>query len=159
MTVDVHLRDVTEDDLEVLFRQQADPVARRAAGLPGREREAFMRHWARLLANDSLWKKAVVAGGQLAGHVGVFENEGKHEIGYWLGREHWGKGVASAMLEKVLPMVPLRPLFAHTAKHNLASVRVLEKCGFVRVADDPNFSTLDGRVVEGYVYRLDQVSS
>lgn len=155
MTVDVHLRDVTVDDLEVLFEQQADPVARRAAGLVGREREAFMQHWARLLADDSLWKKAIVADGQLAGHVGVFESEGRHEIGYWLGREHWGKGIASAAIEKVLPMVRVRPLFAQTAQHNLASVRVLEKLGFVRVAEDSEFSTIDGRVVEGYTYRLD----
>jgi RimJ/RimL family protein N-acetyltransferase len=40
-------------------------------------------------------------------------------VGYWIGKEHWGKGVATEC-----------PLHAHVAKHNVGSIRVLEKCGF-----------------------------
>lgn len=52
-------------------------------------------------------------------------------VGYWIAKEHWGKGIATQMLSQFLRIVPDRPLHAHVAKHNLGSIRVLEKCGFI----------------------------
>lgn len=48
----------------------------------------------------------------------------------------------------------MRPLYAHVAKHNLASVRVLEKCGFTHAGEDKEFSSADGQVVEGFILKL-----
>ncbi|HET9767858.1 MAG TPA: GNAT family N-acetyltransferase [Thermoanaerobaculia bacterium] len=130
MTDDVQLVDVTTDHLPVLFEQQLDPEAARMAAFPARDREAFLAHWTKILADASLVKKAILFEGRLAGHIGAFALHGETLVGYWLGREFWGKGIATRALAALLPLVAARPLFAHVAKHNVGSIRVLEKCGF-----------------------------
>jgi RimJ/RimL family protein N-acetyltransferase len=66
----------------------------------------------------------------VAGNVVCFEHSGKREVGYWIAKDHWGKGVATKALSRFLDQVTERPLYAGVAKHNIASIRVLEKCGF-----------------------------
>ncbi len=132
----VILRPVAQGDLPILFEHQRDPEANRMAAFPARDWDAFMAHWTRLLGDDSLVKRAVVVDGQVAGNIGSWEQDGRVEIGYWIGREFWGKGIATRALGAFLGEVPTRPLWAHVAAHNVASIRVLEKCGF-RVTDEP----------------------
>jgi RimJ/RimL family protein N-acetyltransferase len=64
------------------------------------------------------------------GHIGSWPQDGVRLVGYWLGKEHWGKGVATRAFAAFLHLVTERPLHAHVAKHNVGSIRVLEKCGF-----------------------------
>ena len=130
MPGDVLLVEVAPHHLPVLFEQQLDPEATRMAAFPSRDREAFMVHWTKILADPTLVKQAILFDGRLAGHVGAFSVGGETLVGYWLGREFWGKGIATRALAAFLPMVPARPLHAHVAKHNVGSIRVLEKCGF-----------------------------
>jgi RimJ/RimL family protein N-acetyltransferase len=54
-------------------------------------------------------------------------------VGYWIGREFWGRGLATQALAELAGLVDARPLHAHVVKHNVASIRVLEKCGFAAV--------------------------
>jgi RimJ/RimL family protein N-acetyltransferase len=72
--------------------------------------------------------------GCVAGNVVSWRSEGRQEVGYWLGGEWWGRGIATAALSQLLGHVPQRPLHACVAPHNAGSLRVLEKCGFVRSA-------------------------
>ena len=130
MPGDVLLVEVTADHLPVLFEQQLDPEASRMAAFPPRDREAFMVHWTRILADATLTTRAILVDGRLAGHIGAFAAGGETLVGYWLGREFWGQGIATRALAAFLPLVPARPLLAHVAKHNVGSIRVLEKCGF-----------------------------
>jgi RimJ/RimL family protein N-acetyltransferase len=132
----VILRPVAQGDLPILFEHQRDPEANRMAAFPARDWDAFMAHWTKLLGDDSLVKRAVVVDGQVAGNIGSWEQDGRVQIGYWIGREFWGKGIATRALGAFLGEVPTRPLWAHVAVHNVASIRVLEKCGF-RVTDEP----------------------
>ena len=67
----------------------------------------------------------------VAGNVGCWTQNGQRLVGYWIGKEHWGKGVATQMLSLLLRLVADRPSYAYVARHNVASIRVLEKCGFV----------------------------
>ena len=134
MTNTVLLRDVVESDLPIFFEQQLDPVANQMAAFPARDREAFMAHWAKILADESNILKTILYGDQVAGNIVSWEqpDEGsEREVGYWLGREYWGKGIATRALAAFLEHVTARPLYAYVAKHNLASIRVLEKCGFI----------------------------
>jgi RimJ/RimL family protein N-acetyltransferase len=96
-------------------------------------REAFMAHWAKTLANDSALTRTVVSDGEVAGNIGCWEADGHRFVGYWIGREFWGRGLATQALSELLGVVDARPLHAHVAKSNVASIRVLEKCGFVEV--------------------------
>ena len=68
--------------------------------------------------------------GEVTGNVLSFERDGRREVGYWLGRDHWGRGVATAALVAFLGEEETRPLHAGVLAANGGSLRVLEKCGF-----------------------------
>jgi RimJ/RimL family protein N-acetyltransferase len=130
MNHSIHLRNVIESDLPILFEHQADPVANEMAAFPARDREAFMAHWTKILKIESNVTRTIVYDGQVAGTMMCFEMEGKFEVGYWIGREYWGKGIATRALALLLKQVKTRPLYGYVVKHNTGSRRVLEKCGF-----------------------------
>jgi RimJ/RimL family protein N-acetyltransferase len=131
MPPSVTLRAVRDDDLPIFFEHQADPEANRTANFPARDRDAFMAHWAKIPGNASNWVRTVEVDGAVAGNVVSWVHDGERDVGYWIGREHWGRGVATAALGIFLTVLEERPLFAHVAEHNIGSIRVLEKCGFV----------------------------
>ena len=136
-TEDVLLRDVAEDDLPVFFEHQRNPVANRMADFPPRNWDAFVAHWTKILADETVIKKTVLFDGRVAGNVVSFEQECEREVGYWIGREYWGKGVATEALSQFLAHAEVRrPLHAAVAKHNVGSIRVLEKCGFAVVGEE-----------------------
>ncbi len=126
--------------MPILFEHQLDPEASRMAAFPPRDRDAFMAHWHRILRDEASTIRTVVVDGQVAGNVLCFQWSGRWEVGYWIGREHWGRGVATRALTDFLQLVRIRPLYAGVATHNVASIRVLEKCGFVS-SDDPDSET------------------
>jgi RimJ/RimL family protein N-acetyltransferase len=68
----------------------------------------------------------------VAGYIGSWQESGRQTLGYWIGREHWGRGVATQALSLLVDEVSVRPLYAHVVAHNLGSIRVLDKCGFRR---------------------------
>ena len=127
------LREVVEEDLPVFFEQQRDSEAVEMAAFPAREREPFLEHWHRIMADDALVVKTIVSDGEVAGNIGSFEREGKRLVGYWLGREFWGRGLATRALAEFLEELSVRPLYAEVATANIGSIRVLEKCGFTHV--------------------------
>lgn len=134
----VELRDVIESDLPILFEHQADPVANEMAAFPARDRDAFMAHWAKILVNQANITKTILYNREVAGTIMCFMMEGKREVGYWIGREYWGKGIATEALAHLLESVVTRPLYGYVAKHNIGSKRVLEKCGFTLLREDGN---------------------
>ena len=130
---DVRLRDVTTADLPVFYTYQLEPEANAMAAFPARERAAFMTHWHRILSDATIVTQTILVGGEVAGNLVCFEQSGQREVGYWLGQRYWGQGVATRALAAFLLQVTQRPLRATVAAHNVASLRVLEKCGFKRV--------------------------
>jgi RimJ/RimL family protein N-acetyltransferase len=126
----VLLRDVEPRDLPLFFEHQRDPVAVALVVFRSRERGEFDAHWAKILANETALTKTIVADGQVAGHIASFLRDGEREIGYWIDRALWGRGIASEAVAAFLRLEQRRPLCAGVAPHNVASMRVLEKCGF-----------------------------
>ena len=146
MTKDVQLRAVVADDLPVFFEQQLDPEATQMADFPSRDRDAFMTHWTtKVLGNPTGSVRTILDDTHVAGNIVCWEQDGRWLIGYWLGKEYWGKGIATQALAEFLKVVKARPLYAYVAKHNLASQRVLEKCGFKMVKEE---QTADDRAEE-----------
>lgn len=131
----VALRITIPDDLPILFRNQADPEASEMAAFPSRDWEAFIAHQAKIDADETVLSRTIVVDGEVAGGVGSWEAEGERNVGYWIGREFWGRGIATAALQSFLQLEVTRPLTAYVAAHNLGSRRVLEKCGFVVVRE------------------------
>jgi RimJ/RimL family protein N-acetyltransferase len=156
MTIDVKLREVEQSDLPVFFEQQRDPLANQMAAFPARDRDMFMAHWTKIMQDESILLRTILFEGQVVGNLVSFEISGKREVGYWLGREFWGKGIATQALAEFLKQIHERPLYAHVAKHNIASQRVLEKCGFTLIGTEENFSVVQGQPVEGLILKLNQ---
>jgi RimJ/RimL family protein N-acetyltransferase len=128
--VDVHLREVREEDLPAFFEHQRDPKAVAMAAVPSRDREAFLHHWHRILGDGSVVARTVVVHGHVAGNVVSWVHDEARHLGYWLGREHWGKGVGTAAVAAFLEVERTRPLYGRVADTNPSSTRILEKYGF-----------------------------
>jgi len=143
----VTIRPVREDDLPILFEHQRDPEANAMAAFPARDRDAFMAHWAKILSDETLLADAIELDGHVVGWLGSFDIEGRREVGYWIDRAVWGRGVATRALAAFLRDEQQRPLFAGVAPHNAGSMRVLEKCGFERTGE----TGTEGHVI----FRLD----
>ena len=146
----VELRDVLEDDLSIFFEHQLDPDSTHVAAFPSRQLEPFLAHWTKIRAEGRGRARTIVVDGAVAGSITSFEQGGERQVGYWIGKPFWGRGVATRALAEFLVEEGTRPVYAHVAKHNVGSVRVLEKCGFVRVGEVSD--TADG-VVE-VIFRL-----
>lgn len=130
------LRPVEPSDLPTFFEHQRDPVAVRMAAFPSRERDAFDAHWAKILKSPTGFIRTVLFEGEVAGNVLSFELDGRREVGYWIGRNLWGRGIATRALSLFLEIETTRPLYGHVAKANVGSIRVLEKCGFDSAAEE-----------------------
>lgn len=154
MTHTIQLRDVLESDLPIFFEHQLDPEATQMASFPSRNRESFMAHWTKTMADESMVMKTIIVNGNVAGNIVCFPQLGEREVGYWLGRQYWGQGIATRALEEFLKQIDTRPLYAHVAKHNTASRRVLEKCGFIVSGEDRFFSQILGDDIEEYILIL-----
>jgi RimJ/RimL family protein N-acetyltransferase len=129
------LREVVETDLPVFYEHQRDPETTAHAAFPPRDRDSFMAHWAKILSNRSVVTRTVLSDEEVAGNIGCWEEDGRMLVGYWIGREFSGRGLATQALAELLGIVDARPLHAYVAKGNIASIRVLEKCGFVEVGE------------------------
>jgi RimJ/RimL family protein N-acetyltransferase len=127
----VRLRPVEADDLPRLYQMQLDPESNRMASTIPRTAEAFDAHWAKVMGDPQLAARAILAGDELVGLVSCFRRNDEDHVGYWIDRAWWGRGVASRALELLLQEVVKRPLTATAATANGASLRVLQKCGFV----------------------------
>jgi RimJ/RimL family protein N-acetyltransferase len=130
----IELRDLTESDLPMLFEHESDPDANRMAAVIPRDEAAFLAHWQKVLSDPDVVAKVILFDGVVAGNIGCFKLNGEDMIGYRIAREYWGKGIATRALELMLHLITHRPLYARAASENKASIRVLEKCGFIVVA-------------------------
>ena len=115
----VSLRAVTESDLPVFYEHQRDPVAVSMADFPSRQREAHMLHWHKIMADATGTLRTVLWDGEVAGNIVSWDASDGREVGYWIGREYWGRGIATRALQLFLQEVPSRPLFAHVARQNI----------------------------------------
>lgn len=136
------LRPTIESDLPILFQQQLDPEAVAMSAYPAKDRGEFVRHWEGILKNKNVIARTILFKEKIAGHVLCWK-EGKYEqrIGYWIGKEFWRRGIASAAVNELLTLVKIRPLYAEVANHNIGSRRVLEKNGFALLNEGAKIST------------------
>jgi RimJ/RimL family protein N-acetyltransferase len=153
------LRAVDDDDLDVLFEHWTDAESNRLAAFTvadPHDRRAFDERWARLRSDPSVRARTIAVGGAVAGSISSWSNDGVREVTYWLGREHWGKGIATRALAEFLAEVETeRPVQAAAAFDNVGSQRVLEKCGFALSGAGRAFANGRGVEVDEVLFRLD----
>ncbi|MER7576025.1 GNAT family N-acetyltransferase [Streptomyces sp. NPDC126514] len=156
--MEVTLREVRDADLPVLFAQMNDPEGIRMAAFTAEDPSdsaRFEAHWARIRTDPDVITRTVVgADGDIVGHAGVFGPPEEREVTYWIGRQHWGRGAATATLRTLLGIAPERPLHARAAADNVGSVRVLEKCGFVVTGRERDYANGRGEEVDELLFTL-----
>ncbi len=154
---DVALSPLRDSDHAPLFAFQNDHEAHFQAG-GGRvcEDEAAYRDYLGKAAAAGGMFRTILLEGAPVGYIASFDRLKKREISYWIGREHWGQGIASKAVALWLDEVPLPAggLFARAAKDHPASARVLTKNGFTAFEDDTYFSDIRGAEVEEVLYRI-----
>jgi RimJ/RimL family protein N-acetyltransferase len=102
------------------------------------------------------------AGGTMLGGIGLDRQTDVYrhsaELGYWLGRSHWGRGVATAAVEAICRYgfleVGLRRIYACVFAPNTASSRVLEKAGFELEGRHLQAVSKDGELLDELMYGL-----
>jgi RimJ/RimL family protein N-acetyltransferase len=119
------------------------------------DRDAFERRWSRLRADETVINRAIVVDAEVAGTIGSCGDPGEREVTYWIGRSYWGKGIATCALDAFLAVDPSRLTHARVAQDNVASRRVLEKCGFRVIATERSFAEGRSREIEEDVLRLE----
>jgi len=105
---------------------------------------------------------AVVFNGEAVGGIGAIAGEGifqrTAQFGYWLGEEHWHKGLATAaagaLVEHLRATKAFARLEAPVFAWNPRSMRVLEKVGFVREALLRRSVFKDGQLIDSVLYAL-----
>lgn len=157
MTGDITLRDVVETDLPIFFHYQQDPIASYMVAFTARDpndQEAFMAHWAKIMADESNMLKTILVDQQVAGNIVSYLMFGERHVGYWLGRDFWGRGIASQALRAFIALDPVRPLYGRAVVDNFASIRVMQKCGFTICGGGHGFSYARGATVEEVILVL-----
>lgn len=105
--------------------------------------EMAAREWIKIANQDQpLTNFAIEYKGKAVGGIGIILQTDifrkSAEIGYWLGEKYWNKGIASkalkAMIEYSFNHFDINRLFAHVFDSNIASIRVMTKCGFKKEA-------------------------
>jgi ribosomal-protein-alanine N-acetyltransferase len=81
------------------------------------------------------------------------------EVGYWLGHQYWGRGIATVAVRLVTRHAfaahpELRRLYAMPYARNAASARVLEKAGYRREATLRQAVIKDGEVLDQWIYAV-----
>lgn len=154
----VTLRPATETDLEALFTLESDVVgADMIAFLPRApgDRTAFTEHWRRIMSDPAVVIRIVEEEGVFVGQAVSFVVDGRRQVGYWIDRERWGRGIASAALAALVAELPERPLWGSTAADNAGSQAVLRKVGFVFDHSLRTDAPRRGEEIDENVYRLD----
>jgi len=158
MTGTLVLRDVLQGDLAVFFANQIDEDADFMAAFTAKDRfdkEAFDKHWKKVMSDPAVHIKTILVTDHVAGYVLSYEENGRPEVSYWLGKDYWGKGLATcALLDFLKHENTTRPIYARTAKDNHASRRVLEKCGFKIIDETEGFANARGINIKELLFVL-----
>jgi RimJ/RimL family protein N-acetyltransferase len=157
VTPDVLLRPVRDSDLPDFFEIELDPVGRWMAAFTSKDahdRAAFDAHRARLAADPTVIQRTIELDGRVAGGIVCFGPAHEREIAFWIGRDLWGRGVATRALGAFLVELAERPLRARAAADNAGSIRVLEKCGFRLVERSRFFANARGAEIEEVLLML-----
>ncbi len=152
----ISLRPVEPADLEVFFANEQHPEAVwMAAFVPAEwdNQALYDTRMRRILADETIMVRTILCDGEVAGSVLKYVVE-HPEVSYWIGREHWGQGVATEALRQFLVEFTPRPVRARAAKDNTGSLAVLAHNGFRIIAEDigPAAGRMD--IVEEYLLEL-----
>jgi RimJ/RimL family protein N-acetyltransferase len=117
------------------------------------EQQGRQVHWAIRTADDAL-----IGGCGFSGFQADKSQSHRAEVGYWLAKPFWGRGIMTAVVRRVCQHAfeefGLAKIIAHVASHNPASARVLEKCGFQQEGFLRKHFLKDGQFLDARLFAL-----
>ena len=125
-----------EDAAEITRAIGHEAVVRMLSRVPWPYHEEHARTWIDATCDPYLPNLLITLperGGQIVGCVGLHEEGGRIEVGYWIEPGSWGRGYATEALSGLLSLARLAghsKVFSRHASDNPASGRVLRKAGF-----------------------------
>jgi RimJ/RimL family protein N-acetyltransferase len=132
-------------------------------GFPHPYTSADAHHWVNHVSRESPIRNfAIDVGDHAVGAIGLHPKRDVYRrsagIGYWLGEEFWGRGIATdavqAMIGYAFSHFDLIRLYAGVFEWNVASMRVLEKAGFHFEARLQKSVTKDGKTIDELIYSV-----
>jgi [ribosomal protein S5]-alanine N-acetyltransferase len=118
---------------------------------------AYIAHLARQQPQTTF---GIIIDGAAVGSIGLVLGQDierkSAEIGYWIGREFWGRGIVTGAIRATttyaFSSLGMHRVFAVPFVRNPASSRVLEKAGYVREGLMRRSALKDGEVEDQYLY-------
>lgn len=116
-----------------------------------------------LLADqNTTYAFAITADDKAIGSIGVFRKDNIHaqtaEMGYYLAEIYWGQGIGTKAIEQtchyIFTCTDIIRIFAEPFANNIASCRVLEKCGFLCEGVLRSNAVKNGRIMDMKMYSL-----
>ena len=153
----VKLRKTEKSDLELLFQFQLDKEAIYLAAFNSKDptdKEVYLEKFTKILNDPAINNQTILVDEIIDGSIAKFEVKDKTEITYWIDRNFWGKGIATAALENFLSIENTKPIFGRVAFDNVGSQKVLEKCGFVKIGTDKGFANARQKEIAEFIYKL-----
>lgn len=161
------LRSICDDDIDGLYTVFSNPeVMRYWSTPPLPDRKAAVQLLGQIqasIASESImkWAIALRSTNELIGTTTLFnfqvENQ-RAELGYALGRAHWGKGFMHeallALLAQAFDVMELRRLEADVDPRNTASIKTLERLGFSREGFLRERWNVNGEIQDAFFYGL-----
>jgi RimJ/RimL family protein N-acetyltransferase len=154
----VTLRETEVNDLDAFFTFQCDEEAGYMAAFVNekwQDKEAYMAKWRLLLADETIKIRTILVDNKVAGNVSIWLLMGEPQIAYGLGKEFWNKGIITRAVQQFLTIFPERPLFGRAAFDNIASIKVLTKCGFKKINEETTYAHARGKEITEVVYVLE----
>lgn len=163
----INLRPLRSSDIPSLVKHAGDREISRYTFIPHPYRK---EHAEQFIKMSRLWERKGIAqhfgielkqSGEIIGAVGLFDldkRNQKTEIGYWLGMEYWGKGVASEAVSLVVQYcfrtLKLHRVYAHVFVGNVASERLLLRLGFQWEGLERDCRRRRGRWMDSILYAI-----
>lgn len=137
------LRPWRESDSKALFKYASDPdVGPHAGWQPHKNEEESLEIIRTIFSGEGMWAVVWKESGEAIGCVGFLTasqsnlaiEEDQCEIGYWIAKPYWGKGICTEAMRLVVDYCHNKKgytkLWGSYFPSNPASGRVMEKCGF-----------------------------
>ena len=138
------LRPWLETDAPALFKYASDPdVGPRAGWPPHQSVEESLEIIRKVFSGEGMWAVELKETGEVIGCAGYLPagksnldiEDDQCEVGYWIAKPYWGKGICTEALRAVVDycfnVKGFSVLWGDYVPGNPASGRVMEKCGFV----------------------------
>lgn len=148
--VELSLIPTNSSHINRFFEFESDDLAAHMAAFAtlATDRAKFTETWNRRLNNHKNLHQTILLEDKIVGGIISYFMEDSRHIGYWIDRNHWGKGIATQALTKFLDIEKTRPLIATCVADNIGSRRVLEKNNFQYTHSESHHASARNEVVE-----------